>query len=57
VSDLGISPAAVERVVSTALALARQPALRPVSGKPGAFKVGALSHAWALAKTGDSLIL
>ncbi len=52
VDELGITPAAVARVVSVALDLARQPQLKPTSHRSGCYKVGALSNAWALAKTG-----
>lgn len=52
IAELGISPAAVERVVTTALELARQPKLRPLSSRPGCFRVGAMSHTWALTKMG-----
>lgn len=52
VEELGITPDAVARVVDVALELARQPRLTPLAGKPGCFRVGALSNAWALAKIG-----
>jgi len=52
VEELGITPEAVARVVDIALELARQPRLTPVPGKPGCFRVGALSNAWSLAKIG-----
>jgi superfamily II DNA or RNA helicase len=52
IEELGINPAAAERVVSTGLALARQPALRPAPSRPGCFHVGQLTNAWALGKVG-----
>lgn len=52
VEELGITPAAVARVVTVALELARQPELKPSVRHPGRYKVGALSNAWALAKAG-----
>lgn len=51
VEQLGMNAAAVTRVVETALALARQPALRPAR-IAGCFEVPALSHSWALASVG-----
>jgi len=51
VRDLALSPASVERVVSTALELARQPGLRPAV-KAGCFAVPPLTNAWALARVG-----
>jgi superfamily II DNA or RNA helicase len=51
IDQLGIRPDAVARVVTTALALARQPALRPLR-KAGCFEVPALTHSWALATLG-----
>jgi superfamily II DNA or RNA helicase len=58
VEELGITPSAVARVVDVALDLARQPRLTAQTDKPGCFRVGALSNAWALAKVGlvDPLI-
>src|SRR4249919_2407993 len=50
VEELGITPAAVARVVSVALELARQPELKPSARHAGRYRVGALSNAWALAK-------
>jgi hypothetical protein len=52
VEELGITSAAVARVVAIALELARQPALKPFGRRVGCYKVGALSNAWALAKVG-----
>jgi hypothetical protein len=52
VEQLGITPAAVARVVSVALDLARQPRLTPSARQAGCYRIGALSDAWALAKVG-----
>ena len=57
VDELGLTPDAVERVVQTALELARQPALRPATLVRDAdpdfaarvFEVPALTRSWALA--------
>ena len=55
VEELGLSPARVERVVRTALDLAAQPPLRPVTVARddgtviNAFEVGALNRSWARA--------
>jgi len=57
VTELGLTPAAVERVVQTALQLARQPALRPATlvrpADPGfaarVFEAPALTRSWSLA--------
>ncbi len=70
VDELGLTPDAVERVVQTALELARQPALKPATLVRDAdpdfaarvFEVPALTRSWALAAadvvdplTGDQL--
>jgi superfamily II DNA or RNA helicase len=70
VEELGITPDAIERVVQTALELARQPALKPATLVRDAdphfgarvFQVPALTRSWALAAadtidplTGDQL--
>jgi superfamily II DNA or RNA helicase len=68
VDELGITPAAIERVVQTALELARQPALRPTTitrdgqGDVRVLQVPPLTRSWALAAadvidplTGDQL--
>jgi superfamily II DNA or RNA helicase len=52
ITELGISPEASRRVVETALSLAWQPPLQPLVNRPGYFRVGALSNAWARAKIG-----
>jgi superfamily II DNA or RNA helicase len=57
VEELGLTPAAVERVVQTALELARQPALKPMTLVRDAddrfaarvFEVPPLTRSWALA--------
>ncbi len=48
---LHLHPERVERVVSTALALAQQPALTP-GAEPGTWVVPALTHSWARATIG-----
>jgi superfamily II DNA or RNA helicase len=45
-TSLQMSPARIERVVQTALRLARQPALEPAD-EPGTFHVPALTGSWA----------
>jgi hypothetical protein len=49
--DLRLSPANIQNVVETGLALAGQPKLRPV-GEHGAFHVPALTGSWALCAEG-----
>ena len=49
--ELRLSPANIQNVVSTALALARQPALR-LTDRPGAFHLPALTGSWALCAEG-----
>ncbi|MGD9933830.1 MAG: helicase, partial [Dehalococcoidia bacterium] len=51
ITTLGISPAAVERVVRTGLELGRQSGLAP-AGKPGEFVVPRLTGSWARATSG-----
>ncbi len=51
IQELQVTPATVQQVVATALALARQPALKPAAS-PGCFVVPALSNAWATATIG-----
>ncbi len=56
IEELHVSPDNVERVVSTALSVARQPQLRPINdpkdGTPGLFAVPVLSGSWARTTSG-----
>ncbi len=55
IDELRVHPANLERAVQTALVMARQPALRPVSassGEKGLFWLPALSGTWARALAG-----
>jgi len=49
--ELRLSPANIQNVVETGLALAGQPALRP-AGSPGAFNLPALTGSWSLCAEG-----
>jgi hypothetical protein len=49
--ELRLSPANIQNVVATGLALAGQPPLRP-AGKPGVFHLPALTGSWALCADG-----
>jgi hypothetical protein len=49
--ELRLSPANIQNVVETGLALAGQPPLRP-AGKPGEFHLPALTGSWALCAEG-----
>lgn len=52
ITELGITPANIRRVVDTALGLARQQPLKPVPGRPGLFEVPPLTGAWQRATNG-----
>jgi len=52
IDELHVEPANVERVVTTALRLARQPALRPVSDDDGLFQLPVFHGTWKRAADG-----